>query len=106
MIWAILGFGFVALGSKVILGFWAVWLLLPAERECSRCDGFTTSIEPRRGLRTLYRWGRIQQRWCPACGEHFLARGAPPPLLYVGAARDGDVTPVGPSSQTLVRRPQ
>ena len=87
MLFAVLAFGFVALGSKVILGFWAVWILLPAERECARCDGFTTQVEPRRGLRTVYRWCRIQDRWCPGCGEHYLARGRRPPEIFVGEPR-------------------
>ena len=106
VIWATIGFWIAGLGSKVLLGFWCVWLVLPTEPECSRCDGFTTRIEARRGLRTLYRWCRIQDRWCPRCGEHFLARGAPPPELYVGewAATD-DPEPVTPP-HTLVRRSQ
>jgi len=87
VIWAVLAFSFAALGSKVLLGLWCVWLILPAEHECSRCDGFTTQIEPRRGLRTLYRWCRLQDRWCPSCGESFLARGKRPPELYVGEPR-------------------
>ena len=84
MLWAILAFAFATLGSKLLLGLWCVWVLLPAERECARCDGETTQIEARRGLRALYRWCRIQDRWCPNCGESFLARGAKPPLLFVG----------------------
>ena len=84
MTWAILAFAFATLGSKVLLGSWIVWLLLPGEHECSRCDGFTTLLEPRRGLRTIYRWCRIQDRWCPSCGERFLAKGRRLPELYVG----------------------
>lgn len=85
MTWTILAFAFATLGSKVLLGLWIVWIFLPTEPECGRCDGFTTPLEPRRGLRTLYRWCRIQPRWCPCCGEHFLARGQNPPRIFVGA---------------------
>ena len=107
MIWAILAFAFAALGSKVLLGLWCVWAVLPpSEQECSRCDRFTTQIEPRRGLGTLFRWCRIQQRWCPSCGEHFLARGKQPPLLWVGSPDDASAP--GPTSrpQTRVRLSQ
>ena len=97
MIWAILGFGFAALGSKVLLSAWIIWIFLPSQPECSRCNGFTAQVEPRPGLRTMYRCCRIQQRWCPGCGEHFLARGAQPPRIYVGApASDRDPGPAQP----------
>lgn len=105
MIWAILGFAFAALGSKVLLGLWIVWVFLPAEPECSRCDGFTTRLEPRRGLRTLYRLCRVQQRWCPACGEDFLARGGHPPRVYVGA-RVPEREPDPAVPQVFARRSQ
>ncbi|HEX6588036.1 MAG TPA: hypothetical protein VF039_03355 [Longimicrobiales bacterium] len=85
MIWAILAFGFAALGSKVLLSAWIIWIFLPSDVECGRCDGLTAQVEARRGLRTIHRWCRIQQRWCPACGEHFLARGQRPPRIFVGA---------------------
>ena len=104
MIWAILAFGFAALGSKVLLSAWIIWIFLPSDVECSRCDGFTAQVEARRGLRTIFRWCRIQERWCPACGEHFLARGRRPPRVFVGPrARDPEPDP---EPQVLARRPQ
>jgi hypothetical protein len=87
MMWVILGFAVATLGSKVLLGMWCIWALLPAEQECARCDGETTQIESARGLRALYRWCHIQNRWCPRCGESFLARGKRPPEIYVGERR-------------------
>ena len=87
MIGAILAFGFVVLGSKVVFGFAVVWGLLPGVESCSTCDGETTPVEAPRGLRALFAWLRIQSRWCPSCGESFLARGARPPMLYVGAPK-------------------
>jgi len=106
MIWAVIAFGIAGLGSKVLLGLWCVWVVLPTEPSCARCDGFTTRIEARRGLRTLCRWCRIHERWCPGCGEHYLARGAQPPTLYVGEPGDDhDPQPVKPA-QTFVRRSQ
>ena len=104
MIWAILGFAFAALGSKVLLGVWAVWVLLPDRPECSRCDGPTAPLEPRAGLRTLARWCGVQHRWCARCGESYLARGQHPPRIFVGRP-DGRVP--GPASpQVLERRSQ
>ena len=103
MIWAILAFSFATLVSKLLLGLWCVWVVLPADQECSRCDGVTTQIEPRRGLRTLYRWCRIQDRWCPSCGEHILAPGRKPPEIYVGEPRKS-VPPVElPTRRTTPR---
>ena len=87
MLWWILAFAFATLGSKLLLGLWCVWAILPGQEECSRCDGFTTQIEPRRGLRTIYRWCRVQDRWCPRCDESFLARGSKPPEIFVGERR-------------------
>ena len=87
MTWAIIAFAFATLGSKLLLGLWCVWAILPADPQCSRCDGFTTQIETRRGLRTIYRLCRIQDRWCPGCGESYLARGRRPPEIYVGEPR-------------------
>lgn len=105
MTWTILAFAFATLGSKVLLGLWIVWVVLPSEPECSRCDGFTTRLEPRLGLRTIYRWCRVQERWCPGCGEHFLARGDHPPRMYVGAPLlERDPRPVQPP--VLARRSQ
>ena len=103
--WTILAFAFATLGSKVLLGLWIVWVFLPTEPECSRCNGFTTLLEPRRGLRTFYRMCRIRHRWCPGCGEDFLARGGHPPRVYVGEPLpDREPSPVVP--QVLARRSQ
>ena len=106
MIWAVIAFWLAALGSKLILAMWIVWVLLPGERECSVCDGETSALEPRYGLRTLARWAGVQSRWCPRCGDSYLARRSHPPLLWVGR-RDAESAP-GPTApaQVLERRSQ
>jgi len=104
VIWAILAFAFAALGSKVLLGLAIVYGILPGPESCARCDGATTPVEPVRGTRWLLGWLRIQYRWCPLCGEAFLARGPRPPRLWVGEPRRGAPRPDLP--QTAVRRSQ
>ena len=110
MTWTILAFAFATLGSKVLLGLWIVWVFLPTEAECGRCDGFTTRLEPPRGLRTICRLCRIHRRWCPGCGESFLARGEHPPRIFVGAphappAPGPKARPVASASPSQVRTP-
>lgn len=105
MTWTIVAFAFATLGSKVLLGLWVVWIVLPDKPECCRCDGITTQIEARHGLRGVYRICRIQRRWCPECGESFLARGRQPPQLYVGASLP-EREPVPAAPQVLERRSQ
>ena len=104
MTWAILAFGFVALGSKVLLGLAVVYGILPGADTCAACDGETTPVEPARGFRALFAWLRIQYRWCPHCGESFLARAAPPPRLWIGDRTPDQPTPDAP--QTALRRSQ
>lgn len=106
LIGAIIAFGFVALGSKVILGFIAVYALLPEADVCSRCDGETTRIEVPAPLRAITEAVRVQSRWCPRCGESFLARGPRPPRLWVGAPERQPGPPPTKPTQVLVRRPQ
>jgi hypothetical protein len=104
VIWAILAFAFAALGSKVLLGLAVVYGILPGPETCAACDGETTPVEVPRGVRALFAWLRVQYRWCPGCGESFLARAAQPPRLWVGAPKAGEPTPDLP--QIAVRRPQ
>ena len=106
MIWAILGFAFASLGSKVLLGLGVVYVFLPDERQCSRCDAETTVIESPRGLRTIAAWARVQSRWCPRCGETCLARGAPPPRLWVGRPDKDGAPPPAATPHAFERRPQ
>lgn len=103
---AIVAFAFAALGSKVMLGLAVVYGLLPEAGACSRCDGETTAVEPPAGTRTLAHWLRLQSRWCPHCGESFLARGSHPPRLWVGRPDAGPAPEPAEPGQALVRKPQ
>jgi hypothetical protein len=53
----------------------------------------------------MYRCCRIQDRWCPACGERFLARAQHPPRIFVGSGREEPraAGPVGGLTSTLPR---
>jgi len=67
-------FFFVLLGSKVVLGVVAVYMLLPRDATCSICDAETLPIEHPRGTDRLLRWMRLQRRWCMECRKSSLAR--------------------------------
>lgn len=69
-------FFFVAFGSKMVLAAITIWLLLPTDPRCSRCDGDTLLIRMGRAGRLLSRLmlGTVQRRWCPRCGWEGLAR--------------------------------
>lgn len=73
---AYLLFFFVVFGSKVLLAAITIFLLLPSDRRCNRCEADTILIRmsaPGRALARLL-GGRIQRRWCPGCGWGGLAR--------------------------------
>jgi hypothetical protein len=69
-------FFFVAFGAKCILATIMIYLLLPADRECSRCDGETLLLQGGHVSRftSWFLMHRVQRRWCPGCGWEGLAR--------------------------------
>jgi hypothetical protein len=72
-------FFFIAFGSKVLLAFVMIYMLLPADRLCSQCDGDTLLIRMNRTgrLGVAISRGRVQWRWCPRCGWEGLTRQGP-----------------------------
>ena len=74
MLLNLLVFAFAAIFGKVLLGFAAVWWLLPADGRCSGCDEETLLLRPPPPLGRVYRMFRVQLRWCPACAETHHAR--------------------------------
>jgi hypothetical protein len=69
-------FFFIAFGSKVILAFAMIYLILEEERGCPSCDAETVLVRMGLGGRWLsfLTWGRVQKRWCPRCGWEGLTR--------------------------------
>ncbi|MEX2583355.1 MAG: hypothetical protein WD766_08775 [Gemmatimonadota bacterium] len=76
MWWYWLFFFFVAFGSKVLLAFVMIYLLLPTDHRCNQCDEETLLIRMRRAgqIGSALTRGRVQWRWCPRCGWEGLAR--------------------------------
>lgn len=79
MYWAL--FFFVTVGAKLLMAVVMIYFLLPAERRCAECDEETLLLGGSRAgrLRTRIFLGRVQTRWCPACGWEGLSRRAPDP---------------------------
>jgi hypothetical protein len=75
-------FFFVAFGAKVLLAFLMMYLLLPADRRCGRCDGETLLIRANRAARFGFALSRrhVEWRWCLACGWEGLGRRSHLPL--------------------------
>lgn len=69
-------FFFLAFGAKVVLAFAMIYLLLPAERSCSECDGETLPLQMGIVGRSFsaVTLGVVQRRWCPRCGWEGLTR--------------------------------
>lgn len=69
-------FFFLAFGSKVLLAFAMIYLLLPSDKFCNQCDEETLLIRANRAGRIGFAlsFGRVQWRWCPRCGWEGLAR--------------------------------
>lgn len=69
-------FFFLAFGAKALLAFAMIYLIFPADRVCSQCDGETLPIQMGWGGRflSMLSLGRIQRRWCPHCGWEGLTR--------------------------------
>jgi hypothetical protein len=70
-------FFFVLLGSKLLLGVVAVYLLIPRDAVCTLCDAELLAIEHPRGSGRLLRLLRLQRRWCMECQRESLTRRLP-----------------------------
>ncbi len=83
-------FFFVTVGAKLVLAALMIYLLLPTDRRCSRCDDDTLLMRPSRFGRIGSRLtlGRVQWRWCPRCGWEGLARRGADPSPSAGVPRD------------------
>ena len=75
-------FFFIAFGAKVLLAFAMIYLLLPADTECSQCGDTTLLIRANRIGRAGFALtrGRVQWRWCPVCRWEGLARRGSGPI--------------------------
>ena len=69
-------FIFVAIGAKFGLALLTIYLLLPADRRCSQCDGETLLIRPGRlgRLGAAASFGLLRWRWCPRCEWEGMSR--------------------------------
>ena len=69
-------FFFVAFGAKALLAFAMIYLIFPADRVCSECDGDTLPIRmgPLGRMLSFFTRGAVQRRWCPRCGWEGLTR--------------------------------
>lgn len=87
MLYYYLIFFFVTVGAKLALALLMIYLLLPSDGRCSQCDEETLWLRSGGAGRLAQRLflGRVQRRWCPACGWTGLARRArrPPPVAQV-----------------------
>lgn len=74
---AYLLFFFVAVGAKLLLALFTIYLLFPTDTRCSGCDGDTLLLRMgatgRMFARCLF-LGRVERRWCPRCGWEGMAR--------------------------------
>jgi hypothetical protein len=70
-------FFFVLLGSKILLGFIAVYLLIPRDGACTLCDAELLPIQHPRGTGRLLALLRLQRRWCMECQRESLTRRVP-----------------------------
>jgi hypothetical protein len=68
-------FWFVLLGSKILLGLVAVYMLVPRDATCTLCDAELLPLEHTRGSRRILKLCRLQRRWCMECGHESLTRG-------------------------------
>jgi hypothetical protein len=81
---------FVLLGSKVLLGVVAVYMLLPQDPRCVTCDDVMLPlVAPRPAARLLSAVG-LQRRWCMECRREALVRMSA--LRAVGAPRSRPVS--------------
>lgn len=80
-------FFFVLLGSKILLGVIAVYLLIPRDAACTLCDAELLPIEHPRGTRWLLAMLRLQRRWCMECQRESLTRRLPLRAAHQSASR-------------------
>lgn len=74
MLITVIEFAFVTLGVKLVLAVAVVYALFPADRRCPRCDAETLRLVTGRGFVRLGRLVHVARRWCPSCGDSYLAR--------------------------------
>lgn len=74
MLITIIEFAFVTLGVKLVLAVAVIYALFPSDRRCPHCDAETLPLVSQRGFVRLGRLVRVRCRWCPGCGDHYLAR--------------------------------
>lgn len=67
-------FFFVLLGSKLVMGIVAIYMLLPDDANCAICDAETLALEHPRGTRRLMSLLRLQRRWCIECRSESITR--------------------------------
>jgi hypothetical protein len=69
-------FFFVAMGAKLLLALFTIYLLFPDETSCNQCDCDTLLLQMPRPARLLAAIciGTLQRRWCPRCGWEGFAR--------------------------------
>jgi hypothetical protein len=74
---------FVVVGSKVLLGAVACWMLMPRDGECPTCNAQMLPLEAPRA-RSMFRVLRLQRRWCMECGTEVIGRrgGKTPPAAH------------------------
>ena len=83
----------VLLGSKILIGAVAIYMLLSRDTTCVICDAETLPIQHARGTTRLLRLMRLQRRWCMECQKESLTRARPSslpqrqPLLPVPQSR-------------------
>ncbi|HET9984790.1 MAG TPA: hypothetical protein VFQ38_14430 [Longimicrobiales bacterium] len=95
MLIAIIELAFVTLGVKILLAVAVIYALFPSDRRCPHCDAETLPLVSQRGLVRLGRLVRVRRRWCPGCGDHYLAR-----------YRSDDAAPVTPQAAEQPARPR
>ena len=90
MLYYYLLFFFLTVIAKLILAVITIYLLLPTDTRCSRCDEETLLLIPSRARRIgggLF-LGRAQWRWCPRCGWEGMARRGERASEVPGVASD------------------
>ncbi|HEU0054397.1 MAG TPA: hypothetical protein VFQ39_14515 [Longimicrobium sp.] len=73
-LWMWLLFFFIAFGAKALLATVMIYLIFPADRVCSACDGDTLPLRMGPLGRAAQALFPVQRRWCPRCGWEGLTR--------------------------------